>query len=193
MRRVAEISRKTKETDVYVKIDLDGKGSGVIDTGIGFFDHMLDLFAKHGGFDLNVKVIGDIHIDFHHAVEDTGIVLGNAIREALGEKRGIKRYGTFYVPMMESLTRVSLDLSGRGHLLFNCIFEKEKVGNFDTELVEEFFFSVASNGGINMHMDLIRGTNVHHIVESFFKAFARALKEAAAVEGDDLPSTKGVI
>lgn len=193
MNRKIGIERGTFETKIKLSIDLDGTGKSKIKTGVGFFNHMLELFAKHGGFDLEVEVEGDIDVDFHHTVEDTGIVLGNAIKEALSDKRGIARYGTFYVPMMETLTRTSLDLSGRGHLVFNCKFEREKVGNFDTELVEEFFHSVATNGGINMHMDIIRGENTHHIVESFFKSFARALKEAVKIEGDSIPSTKGVI
>lgn len=193
MNRIAEVKRTTSETDIFVKINLDGSGKRNINTGVGFFDHMLDLFAKHGGFDLECIAKGDIHIDYHHTVEDVGIALGNVIREALGNKAGIKRYGTFYVPMMETLTRVSLDLSGRGYLSFNCKFERDKVGEFDTELTEEFFFSVAQNGGINMHMDLIRGENTHHIIESFFKAFARALRESVTVEGSDIPSTKGII
>ena len=193
VKRSIVITRKTKETDIYLNINLDGNGKSEINTGIGFFDHMLYLFCKHGNFDLIVKVSGDLHVDFHHTVEDIGIVLGSAIKNALGDKKGIKRYGTFYVPMMETLARASLDLSGRGHLVFDYKFEKEKVGEFDTELVEEFFYSVAANGGINLHLDLIRGSNVHHIIEAFFKAFARALKEAVIVEGDIIPSTKGVI
>ena len=193
MNRIAEVKRTTSETDIFVKINLDGSGKRNINTGVGFFDHMLDLFAKHGGFDLECIAKGDTHIDYHHTVEDVGIALGNVIREALGNKAGIKRYGTFYVPMMETLTRVSLDLSGRGYLSFNCKFERDKVGEFDTELTEEFFFSVAQNGGINMHMDLIRGDNTHHIIESFFKSFARAIRQAIRRNSWNkiIPSSKG--
>lgn len=193
MERIAGIERKTSETDIKLEINLDGSGKGTINTGIGFFDHMLNLFAKHGSFDLECFVKGDIHIDFHHTVEDVGIVLGDAIKKALGDKKGIKRYGTFYVPMMETLSRTSLDLSDRGYLFYNVELEHGKVGEFDTELAEEFFYSVANRAGINMHIDLIRGKNTHHIIESIFKSFARALKEAVTISGNDIPSTKGVI
>ncbi|OQY09262.1 MAG: imidazoleglycerol-phosphate dehydratase [Fusobacteriia bacterium 4572_132] len=192
MRKIS-IKRETFETQIELEINLDGTGKREIKTKVGFFNHMLELFAKHGSFDLRCEANGDIDVDYHHLVEDTGIVLGEAIKKALGDKRGIKRYGTFYIPMMETLTRTSLDLSGRGFLSFNCDFKKEKVGEFDTELVEEFFYSVAYNAGINLHMDLIRGYNTHHIVESFFKSFARALKEACIIEGTEIPSTKGKI
>lgn len=193
MSRKIEKKRETYETKIELSINLDGKGISKINTGIGFFNHMLELFAKHGNFDLICNVKGDIDVDFHHTVEDVGIVLGQAIKEALGDKKGIKRYGTFYIPMMETLSRATIDLSARGYLSFNCKFEREKVGEFDTELVEEFFYSVCANGGINMHLDLIRGENTHHIIESMFKAFARALNEAVKIEGDSIPSTKGVI
>jgi imidazoleglycerol-phosphate dehydratase len=193
MDRIGEIKRTTSETDISIRINLDGSGKRNINTGVGFFDHMLDLFAKHGNFDLECIANGDIHIDYHHTVEDVGIAIGTAIKDALGNKAGIKRYGTYYIPMMETLTRTSVDLSGRGYLSFNCKFERDKVGEFDTELTEEFFFSVAQNGGINMHMDLIRGDNTHHIIESFFKSFARALKESVTIEGTEIPSTKGII
>ncbi|BDU50687.1 imidazoleglycerol-phosphate dehydratase HisB [Haliovirga abyssi] len=193
IKRIGEVTRNTTETKIYVKINLDGDGKYDVKTGVGFLDHMLELFAKHGSFDLICKAEGDTYIDFHHTVEDVGISLGVAIKEALGDKIGIKRYGTFHLPMMEALTRVSLDLSGRGFLSFNCEFTKDKVGEFDTELVEEFFYSLAYNGGINVHMDLIRGTNTHHIIESFFKGFAKALQEAVNIINDKIQSTKGVI
>lgn len=191
--RTSIIERKTNETKIKLDLNLDGSGKYDVKSDIGFFKHMLELFTKHGNFDLNCDLEGDTYVDYHHLVEDTGIVLGEAIKNALGDKRGIKRYGTFYVPMMETLVRVSLDCSGRGHIVFNAKFEKEKVGNFDTELVEEFFYSLAYNAGINVHMDLIRGTNTHHIIEAFFKAFARALKEAVTIVGNEIPSTKGII
>lgn len=191
--RVAETERMTTETQIKMSINLDGEGKNRIDTGVGFFNHMLQLFARHGEFDLECSVIGDLDVDAHHTVEDTGIVLGTLIKQALGDKKGIKRYGTFYVPMMETLTRVSLDISNRGFVSFNGDLKKEKAGEFDTELTEEFFYSVAYNAGINMHIDVIRGENTHHIIESIFKAFARALKEAVKIEGDKIPSTKGVI
>ena len=193
MDRKKRIKRDTTETKIDILFNLDGTGKYTIDTKIGFFNHMLELFAKHGKFDLDVKMEGDIHIDFHHSVEDVGIVLGQAIKEALGEKKGIKRYGTFYVPMMEALSRATLDISNRGYLVFKADLNGEKVGEFDTELVEEFLFSVCNNAGINLHIDLIRGKNTHHIIESIFKSFARALYEATRIVGEDIPSTKGII
>lgn len=193
IKRIGEIIRNTTETKINIKINLDGVGEYEVATGVGFLDHMLELFAKHGSFDLTCKAVGDTHIDFHHTVEDVGISLGLAIKEALRDKVGIKRYGTCHLPMMEALTRVSLDLSGRGFLSFNCEFTKDKVGEFDTELVEEFFYSLAYNAGINVHMDLIRGTNTHHIIESFFKGFAKALQEAVNIINNRIQSTKGVI
>ncbi|MGM0508487.1 MAG: imidazoleglycerol-phosphate dehydratase HisB [Fusobacteriota bacterium] len=193
IKRESIIKRKTNETNIDLKINIDGSGNSKIITNVGFLDHMLELFSRHGNFDLDCKADGDIQVDFHHITEDIGITLGLAIREALGDKKGINRYGTSYVPMMETLTRTSLDLSGRGFLNFNHDFKYGKVGDFDTELVEEFFYSVAYNGGINMHLDLIRGKNIHHIIESFFKSFARALDKATQVTGDRILSTKGII
>lgn len=193
MKRETNIERKTRETDIKLYINLDGNGECEVNTGVGFLDHMLELFAKHGNFDIKCEAKGDINVDAHHTTEDIAIVLGQAIKECLKDKKGINRYGTFYVPMMETLSRVSLDISGRGYLAFDYKFENEKVGEFDTELVEEFFYSIAYNGGINMHIDVIRGKNTHHIIESIFKAFTKALKEAVAITGDKIPSSKGMI
>jgi len=193
MKREAKITRKTRETNIELHLNIDGTGKCEVDTGVGFLDHMLELFAKHGKFDINCKADGDIEVDDHHTVEDIAIVMGQALKAALGDKKGICRYGMFYIPMMEALCRVTLDLSGRGHLSFDYKFEKEKVGTFDTELVEEFFYSIAYNGGINLHIDVLKGRNTHHIIESIFKGFTRALREAVKVVGDDIPSSKGLI
>lgn len=193
MLRETKIVRKTRETDIVFYINLDGTGECEVSTGVGFIDHMLELFSKHGNFDVKCTAVGDTHVDAHHTTEDIAIVMGQAIREALKDKRGINRYGTFYVPMMETLSRVSLDISGRGFLSFDYKFDNEKVGEFDTELVEEFFYSIAYNGGINLHIDVIKGKNTHHIIESIFKAFARALREAVNITGDKIPSSKGMI
>lgn len=193
MARKGLIERKTLETDIKVNIDIDNNGEGIISTGIGFFDHMLLLFAKHGGFLLECKVTGDLIVDYHHTVEDTGIALGEALKKALGDKKGINRYGTFYVPMMDTLARVSLDLSGRPYLAFGAEFKRDKVGEFDTELVKEFFIALSNSAGIDMHIDIIRGENTHHMIEAIFKAFARALKDAVKITGTEIPSTKGII
>ncbi len=195
MARKGEIVRKTGETDIRVNFCLDGEGRSKIHTGTGFFDHMLELFACHGLFDLEVAAEGDIHVDYHHTVEDTGIALGQAIFRALGEKKGIVRYATAYTPMDESLSRVALDISGRPYTVFNAEFTAQKVGDFDLELVEEFFRAVAFNAGLTLHIDLIRGRNNHHIAESIFKGFGRALKGASAVDAsqDRVLSTKGIL
>lgn len=195
MDREAEITRKTNETDIKLKLALDGSGKSEIDTGIGFFDHMLNLFTKHGLFNLELKAIGDLNVDAHHTVEDVGIVLGQAIKEALGEKKSIKRYGAKYVPMDEALSRVALDLSGRPFLVFEACFTSDKVGEMDTELVEEFFRAVAFNAGINLHIKVLYGTNNHHIIESIFKAFARTLDDATIIDPriEGVMSTKGVL
>jgi imidazoleglycerol-phosphate dehydratase len=195
MDRKAEVSRKTKETDIRLKLWVDGTGKSEINTGIGFFDHMLDLFAKHGLFDLEIKADGDLNVDAHHTVEDVGIVLGQVIKEALGEKKSIKRYGSSFVPMDEALSMVALDISGRPFLVFDAEFSADKVGEMETELVEEFFRAVAFNAGINLHIKNLYGGNNHHIIESIFKAFARALDEATAVDKriDGVMSTKGVL
>lgn len=195
MERVAEIKRKTEETDIEVKINLDGTGKYDISTGVGFYDHMLNLFTKHGLFDITIKAKGDLYIDAHHTVEDVGIALGNVIKKALGDKQGIKRYGTSYLPMDETLAFVSLDLSGRAFLVFDCKIEKSILGNFETELVEEFFRAVAFNAGITLHARILYGTNLHHIIEALFKAFARALREATTIDEriTGVMSTKGVL
>lgn len=195
MERVAEIKRKTEETDIEVKINLDGTGKYDISTGVGFYDHMLNLFTKHGLFDITIKATGDLYIDAHHTVEDVGIALGNVIKKALGDKQGIKRYGTSYLPMDETLAFVSLDLSGRAFLVFDCEIEKTILGNFETELVEEFFRAVAFNAGITLHARILYGSNLHHIIEALFKAFARALREATTIDDriTGVMSTKGVL
>jgi imidazoleglycerol-phosphate dehydratase len=193
MNRTADIKRTTKETDIALSINLDGSAKEQISTGIGFMDHMLDLFTRHGLFDLNVTAQGDLKVDAHHTVEDIGIVLGQAIKEALGDKKSIKRYGTTFVPMDEALAMVSLDLSGRPFLVFNAQFTSDKVGEMDTELVEEFFRSVAFNACMNLHIKVLYGSNNHHIVEAIFKAFGRALDEATRVDDriQGVMSTKG--
>ena len=193
--RCSEIKRATYETDISVKIDVDGTGKSSIDTGVGFLDHMLTLFSKHGIMDLDVKAVGDVNVDFHHTVEDIGISLGKCIAVALSDKNGLKRYGTCFLPMDEALAMVSVDISGRPFLVFDCDIKAQKVGEFDTELVEEFFRAVAFNAGLTLHIKLIYGSNSHHIIEAVFKAFGRALREAASlderVEGP--MTTKGVI
>lgn len=195
MRR-ATVQRKTKETDISLTIALDGSGKSAISTGVGFFDHMLDQIARHGLLDLEISAKGDLHIDDHHTVEDVGIALGQAIRQALGDRKGIRRYATAYVPMDEALTRAAIDLSGRAFLVFEAQFPTPKIGTFDTELVREFFQALAGNCGANVHIDNIRGANSHHIAESCFKALARALREAVEIDprqSDAIPSTKGVL
>lgn len=193
MNRESYKERKTTETDVKVYINLDSGSETDISTGIGFFDHMLNLFSKHSGFSVKCNVIGDIEIDGHHTVEDTGIVIGEVLKSAIGDKKGINRYGTFYVPMMDTLVRVSLDFSGRSYLVYNAKIPSEIVGDFETELVKEFFEAVSRNAGMEIHIDLIRGENSHHVIEAVFKAFARALKEAVKITGSEIPSTKGII
>ncbi len=194
--RTAEISRKTAETDITLKLDLDGKGVSTIKTGCGFFDHMLTLFAKHGRFDLEVECIGDTYVDYHHTVEDIGIVLGKAFKQALGEKRGIVRYGNFILPMDESLIMSAVDISGRSYLGYALNIPTWKVGDFDTELVEEFFIAFCSNAGLNLHIRQLAGSNSHHIIEGTFKSVARSLKAAVAIDEafkEEIPSTKGVL
>lgn len=193
--RTAELKRKTKETDIAVRLQIDGSGEGNIDTGIGFFDHMLEGFAKHGFFDLDVKVTGDLNVDGHHTVEDTGIVLGNAIKEALGDKAGIKRYGYFILPMDDALALCALDLGGRPYFQFECDFPTYKVGDFDTELVREFFYAVSYSCGMNLHMKMLSGCNSHHMIEALFKAFAKALDQAVTLDErvKGVLSTKGVL
>ena len=191
--RNAEITRKTKETDIAVKLELDGSGKTDISTGIGFFDHMLTAFAVHGGMDLTVKVKGDLYVDGHHSVEDTGIVLGKAFAQAIGDMKGIKRYGTAFIPMDEALGFASLDISGRPYLVFNASFSDDRIGEFDTCLTEEFFRAFAFNAGITLHMKCEYGKNDHHIAEALFKAAAHALKDAKEISGNEILSTKGVL
>ncbi|SMH33359.1 imidazoleglycerol-phosphate dehydratase HisB [Maritimibacter sp. HL-12] len=194
--RKARISRKTAETEISVEIDLDGSGAYDNQTGVGFFDHMLDQLARHALIDMKVRAAGDLHIDDHHTVEDTGIALGQALREAMGDKRGIRRYGECHLPMDEAQVRCALDLSGRAFLVWNVEFPTPKIGTFDTELVREFFTALAGNGGITLHVDRLHGFNSHHIAEAAFKAVARALRDALEVDprkADAIPSTKGAL
>ncbi len=195
MSRVAKITRTTKETDITIELDLDGTGNAKVDTGIGFFDHMLLSFAKHGFFDLKLHVKGDLYVDAHHTVEDTGIVLGQAIRQALGLKEGIRRYGSFLLPMDETLVLCAIDLSGRPYLNFKAELTQEKVGYMDTELVREFFYAISYSAGMNLHIKQMDGTNNHHIVEAMFKAFAKALDEACSIDDriQGVLSTKGTV
>ncbi len=193
MRR-ASVRRQTKETTIEVTVDLDGTGQGDIATGVGFFDHMLDQIARHSMIDLTVKATGDLHIDMHHTVEDTGIALGQAIAEALGDKRGITRYADVHLPMDETLTRVALDFSGRPVLVFRTRFSNATIGAFDTELVREFFQALAVHAQLTLHVETLYGDNNHHIAESCFKGLARALRVAVAIDerqADRIPSTKG--
>ncbi len=189
MARCAEIKRKTAETQISVKLTLDGEGKCDIATGIGFLDHMLTLLAKHSFMDLTVRAKGDLEVDSHHTVEDIGIVLGEALREALGDKAGIHRYGNCFIPMDETLAQACLDFSGRPFLVFGAEIPKIKLGNYDAEMTEEFFRAVAMHCGLTLHIRVLYGSNVHHIIEAIFKAFARAVAEAAAVD----PRVKGVM
>jgi imidazoleglycerol-phosphate dehydratase len=194
--RTASIKRKTKETDVEVEINLDGTGAADMSTGIGFFDHMLDLLARHSRIDMTVKAKGDLHIDHHHTTEDVGIALGAAVKQALGDMKGITRYASLHMPMDETLTRVALDISGRPFLVFKAEFARDKVGTFDTELVREWFQAFAMNAGITLHVETLYGTNDHHISESCFKGLARALRSAVAIDpraAGEIPSTKGTL
>jgi imidazoleglycerol-phosphate dehydratase len=194
--RKGVVTRITQETNVSIELALGREGAANITTGVGFFDHMLEQVARHGGLDLNVKVKGDLHIDDHHTVEDTGIALGQALKLALGDLKGVNRYGSVYLPMDETLTRVALDLSGRPFLVFKTLFPVPKIGSFDTQLVQEFFQALSINAGITLHIETLYGINAHHIAESCFKGFARALKLAAATDEahpDEIPSTKGTL
>jgi imidazoleglycerol-phosphate dehydratase len=196
MNRTAEVLRETKETRIRVVIDLDGVGNSTISTGIGFFDHMLESFARHGGFDLTVETKGDLHIDMHHTVEDTGIVIGQAVNKALDGFKGIRRFGHAYIPMDETLTRCVLDLSNRAYLIWRVNFSRPKVGDMDTELFKEFHHAFAMNCGACVHLETLYGENSHHIAESGFKALARALRAAVEIDPKTLgsaPSTKGVL
>jgi len=196
MNRTADLVRETKETKIRVRIDLDGTGVTHVATGIGFFDHMLEAFGRHGGFDLDVQADGDLHIDMHHTVEDTGIVLGQAVAKALPGFKGVRRFGHAYVPMDETLTRCAIDLSGRAYLVWNVAFPTEKIGVFDTQLFKEFHQAFAMNAGACVHLETLYGTNSHHIAESGFKALARALRTAVEIDpkaGGQPVSTKGVL
>lgn len=193
MSRAAEIQRKTKETDIRVTLELDGTGKSEIATGIGFFDHMLEGFSRHGFFDLNCQVQGDLQVDGHHTVEDTGIVLGQAVAKALGDKKGICRYGSFILPMDETLVLCAVDLCGRPYLNFDAAFPVERVGGLDTQLVREFFYAVSYSAGMNLHLKLLDGVNAHHMIEAMFKAFAKALDQAVSMDprNTGVLSTKG--
>ncbi|MDR3262700.1 MAG: imidazoleglycerol-phosphate dehydratase HisB [Clostridiales bacterium] len=190
--RTAEIKRTTKETDIAVKINLDGGGNGTVATGIGFLDHMLDLFRVHGGFDVEISCKGDINVDYHHSVEDVAIVLGQCVKTALGDKKGIKRYASALIPMDEALAEVTLDVSGRPFLVFNAEL-KGKTGDFDLDLIEEFMRALSYNAGLTAHINLRYGSNGHHIAEAIFKALARALADAVRIVGDKIPSSKGIL
>ena len=191
--RKADFVRKTKETDIALSLCLDGTGKSSVSTGIGFFDHMLEGFARHGLFDLKVSVEGDLAVDCHHTIEDTGIVLGNAIKKAVGDKCGIKRYGSCILPMDEVLVLCAIDLSGRPYLAFDAEFTTDRVGYFDTEMVKEFFYAISYTAGMNLHIKVLSGGNNHHMIEAIFKAFAKALDEATVIDPriTDVLTTKG--
>jgi imidazoleglycerol-phosphate dehydratase len=194
--RTASLSRNTSETRIEVSLNLDGTGEYQVSTGIGFLDHMLEQLSRHSLIDLTVKTDGDLHVDQHHTTEDTGIAIGEALKEALGDKRGIARYGTAYAPMDETLTRCSLDISGRPWLVFKAEFGTPRLGEWDTELIEHWFHSFAQAAGITLHIDNLYGANNHHVVESCFKALARALRQAIEIDprkADSIPSTKGIL
>lgn len=193
MSRNAAVTRVTKETDIQMNLELDGSGKSTIDTGIGFFDHMLEGFSKHGFFDLDVVIKGDLDVDGHHTVEDAGIVLGSAIKEAVGDKKGIKRYGYFILPMDDALALCAVDLCGRPYLNFECSFPNEMVGALDTSLVKEFFYAVSYSAAMNIHIKMLNGENSHHMIEAIFKAFAKALDMAVSTDDRiaDVLSTKG--
>lgn len=193
MARSATVERNTKETEISLILNLDGTGKSEIDTGIGFFNHMLEGFARHGFFDLRVTVKGDLHVDGHHTVEDTGIVLGQAIRETLGDKAGIKRYGSCILPMDDALALCAVDLCGRPYFNYECEYPSERIGGLDTELIREFFYAISYSAGMNLHIRMLSGINSHHMAEAMFKAFSKALDEATAKDGriKDVLSTKG--
>lgn len=193
LKRTADIKRKTNETDIDMHFVIDGRGTANIQTGIGFFDHMLNSFTRHGLFDMDLKVQGDLYVDSHHTIEDTGIVLGQAIKEAVGDKKSIRRYGSILLPMDETLVLCAIDLSGRPYLVFDAELTIPQVGYFDTEMVKEFFYAVSYSAGMNLHIKLIHGSNNHHIIEGMFKAFAKALDEATLTDSriPDQMTTKG--
>ena len=193
MARTSDVVRKTKETDISMHLDLDGTGNASLHTGIGFFDHMLDGFARHGLFDLKVNAVGDLAVDCHHTIEDTGIVLGTAIKEAVGDKKGIRRYGSCILPMDETPVLCAIDLSGRPYLVFDGEFTTDRVGYMDTEMVKEFFYAISYAAGMNLHIKVLSGGNNHHMIEAMFKAFAKALDQATMIDPriTDILSTKG--
>lgn len=193
--RIAQVDRTTKETDIHITLNIDGSGKSDIQTGIGFLDHMLEGFSKHGFFDLFCQVKGDLYVDGHHTVEDTGIVLGQAIKEAVGDKKGIRRYGYFILPMDETLALCAVDLCGRPYLRFECDFPVERVGSLDTELIKEFFYAVSYSAGMNLHIKMLSEGNAHHMIEAMFKAFAKALDMACSRDEriNDVLSTKGAL
>ena len=193
--RTSSEVRKTKETDIQLDLNIDGSGVYEVDTGIGFFDHMLNAFARHGFFDLDVEVEGDLYVDCHHTIEDVGIVLGEAIKQAVGDKKGIKRYGSFMLPMDETLMLCAIDLSGRPYFVMDCDFTVDRVGEFDTEMVREFFYAVSYGSMMNLHLKKLHGENNHHMIEAAFKAFAKALDEATNMDPriTDVLSTKGAL
>ena len=193
MQRTIELTRKTKETEIKISLNLDGKGESMVGTGIGFFDHMLEGFSRHGFFDLALEIKGDLEVDGHHSVEDAGIVLGQAIREALGDKKGICRYGSCILPMDDALALCAVDLCGRPFFDFDCTFTAQRVGALDTELVREFFYAVSYSAGMNLHIKMLSGVNSHHMIEAVFKAFARALDQAVRKDAriTDVLRTKG--
>lgn len=192
--RTAQIKRKTHETDIHIEVNLDGSGAYDVSTGIGFLDHMIEQFSRHSLIDLTCRIEGDLHVDQHHTTEDSAIAIGQAISEALGDKAGIERYGAAYSPMDETLSRVALDISGRPYLVWKAGFTQEKLGEFDTELIEHWFHSIAQAAGITLHIELLYGANNHHICESIYKGFARAMRQAVTLDprkGSAVPSTKG--
>lgn len=193
MARTATVNRTTKETDIALTLNMDGTGTSSVNTGIGFFDHMLEGFAKHGFFDLDCKVTGDLQVDGHHTVEDTGIVLGQAIKQAIGDKKGIRRYGYFILPMDDALALCAVDLCGRPYFNFDCEFPTSMVGELDTQLVKEFFYAISYSAGMNLHIKMLDGDNSHHMIEAIFKAFAKALDQAVGMDEriTDVLSTKG--
>jgi imidazoleglycerol-phosphate dehydratase len=193
--RTSNIDRNTNETNISLSLNLDGEGKRSVSTGIGFFDHMLDLLAKHALFDLEIKATGDTNVDFHHTVEDVGICMGLAVKEALGEKAGIVRFSNVSVPMQESLANIALDISGRSALVFNAKLDSKKIGDFDSELIKEFLEAFTVNAGLNLHVDVPYGENAHHIAEAIFKGIAKALDRATKIDDrtDEVPSTKGVL
>lgn len=191
--RTASIARTTKETSITASINLDNKQDSKIETGIGFFDHMLTLFAFHAGFTLHVKADGDLEVCDHHTIEDIGIVLGDLVKEALGDRKGIARYGNFFLPMDETLAQVSIDISGRPYLVYHCELKREKIGEFSCEMVSEFLRAFANHAGITLHVNVLYGENDHHKVEAIFKALGRSLAQATTICGEELPSSKGVL